>query len=66
MGSLQLECLQCGEVRSANTGLNEQLKAGDCKRCGYLGWARSDELSEVARRALRNRPPALRRLRAVA
>jgi hypothetical protein len=64
--SLQLECLQCGEIRNAEVGPREQLKAGECERCGYLGWARSEELTERTRRALRERPLHLRRLRAVA
>jgi predicted RNA-binding Zn-ribbon protein involved in translation (DUF1610 family) len=63
---LELECLQCGEVREASIGPRKQLKAGECTRCGYLGWARSEDLSELVRRALRERPVPRRRLRAVA
>jgi hypothetical protein len=43
---------------------------GDCPRCGYVGWAQPDDLSEQSRRALRDRPlelrsPHFRRLRTV-
>ena len=66
MEKLTLECLQCGETREVELGPASAMHAGDCARCGYLGWARTTELSELARRALRDRPPQLRRLRAVA
>jgi hypothetical protein len=37
--------------------------AGECQRCGYVGWASSDDLTQKARRELRDRPVARRRLR---
>ena len=40
--------------------------AGECPRCGYLGWAPSASLDEPVRRILRERPPEQRRLRLVA
>ena len=35
----------------------------ECPRCGYLGWAPVEALSESEREALRLRPPERRRLR---
>jgi hypothetical protein len=35
----------------------------ECPRCGYLGWALVQALSEGERRAFRLRPPERRRLR---
>lgn len=70
----QVECLACGQPRAAHPH-----RAGECPRCGYLGWAYADDLSETERRALRDnplparrphlrervlRPPAMRRLAA--
>jgi len=41
------------------------LDPGECTRCGYVGWARVDDLSEVARRLIRERPLERRSLRVV-
>jgi len=38
------------------------LTTGECPRCGYVGWARPDDLNERSRRALRERPLDRRRL----
>ena len=57
-----VECLACGDQRPMHPGHD----AGECTRCGYVGWARADELSEQARRALRERPLATRRIRITA
>ena len=43
-----------------------RLEGSECPRCGYLGWAEVDELTESVRKALRDRPVELRRLRVVA
>jgi ribosomal protein L37E len=53
-----VECLRCGKQRD--------YRDDECPRCGYVGWARTDELDEGARRRLRERPPEARRLRSVA
>jgi hypothetical protein len=66
MGTLQVECLRCGESRRIERSPWRILSADDCPRCGYLGWAPSIELTERSRRALRDRPIELRRLRVVA
>ncbi len=36
--------------------------AGECMRCGYVGWAPAEDLSEHTRRALRERPLESRRV----
>jgi hypothetical protein len=55
-----VECLCCGEQRVVVR--SGRLEApGECGRCGYLGWARSDSLTEETRRLLRERPPERRR-----
>jgi hypothetical protein len=62
MESLVVECLRCGTTRQAPPSplRNDQ---SDCPRCGYVGWAPVDALSERDRRALRDRPVERRRLR---
>jgi hypothetical protein len=61
----QVECLSCGHRRSVRA--DEHRSALDeCPRCRYVGWASSADLSERARRLLRERPlDVRRRLRAV-
>jgi ribosomal protein S27AE len=62
-----VECLNCGETRAArHESVHRVITDDSCGRCGYVGWARSDELSELARRQLRERPLARRRLLTVA
>jgi hypothetical protein len=61
MERLRVECLCCGTTR-----VRGERHGDECPRCGYLGWAASCDLNEAARRALRERPPERRRLRALA
>jgi hypothetical protein len=61
-----LECLNCGEVRRAPVTPWHLGEHVDCPRCGYVGWAESESLSESLRRALRERPVEKRRLHLVA
>jgi hypothetical protein len=62
-----VECLNCGETRDTREDGLRRVHLGDCcPRCGYVGWAPTDELTERARRALRNRPLARRRLLTIA
>jgi len=61
MEPLTVECLCCGAERTT-----EGREAGECPRCGYVGWAASRELTEAERCALRERPVERRRLHAVA
>jgi hypothetical protein len=52
-----VECLNCGETRRASReGLHRIHLDDSCPRCGYVGWAPSDDLTETARRVLRQRP----------
>jgi len=37
------------------------MDAGECPRCGYLGWAPSDAVTEDVRRQLRDVPVGARR-----
>ena len=53
------ECLCCGKVR-------EHERADECPRCGYVGWAPVQLLTEPERKLVRERPPERRKLRAVA
>jgi hypothetical protein len=55
MGTHVVECLRCGCQR-----LVRGHDAGECGRCGYVGWASAADLSEHTRRALRDRPLELR------
>ena len=54
-----VECLNCGKARRVGD------TAGECARCGYVGWAETDSLTETLRRALRERPPERRKLHAL-
>ncbi len=65
MGAFSVECLNCGELRTVAPEPSRHVEAGECARCGYLGWAYSADLTELVRRTLRERPPERRRLRAV-
>jgi transposase len=66
MASLSVECLRCGETRTLHSLSSRRLDAGECPRCGYVGWAASAELDEPRRRQLRERPVPSRRLHVVA
>jgi hypothetical protein len=50
-----VECLSCGLQRLV------AMDAGECPRCGYLGWAPSDAVTEDVRRQLRDVPVGARR-----
>ena len=60
--SITVECLQCGQPRTFAPGPRHDEQAGDCPRCGYVGWAYSTDLSERTRKLLRDLPVE-RRLR---
>jgi hypothetical protein len=60
----QVECLSCGYRRSIRAD-RRRSALDDCPRCRYVGWAASAELTEGARRLLRERPVDRRRLHAV-
>ena len=56
-----VECLHCGRQRSFAAVAAHTHDAGECPRCGYVGWAYAEELSEPRRRELRDRPLETRR-----
>ena len=60
-----VECLHCGEQRIYDTDGPHGHDAGECARCGYVGWAFADDLDERVRRLLRERPLERRRLHGV-
>jgi ribosomal protein S27AE len=61
---VRIECLSCGARRSV-VGDAQHLDPGECARCGYVGWARSEDLTDIARRLIRERPLERRSLRVV-
>jgi hypothetical protein len=56
---MRLECLSCGTPRSVPQA-SRRLDAGECRHCGYVGWARVAEISEQTRHALSERLLKLR------
>jgi DNA-directed RNA polymerase subunit RPC12/RpoP len=62
MESLVVECLRCGSHRELIPNPLRQANV-DCPRCGYVGWAPVEALTEQERRALQARPLERRRLR---
>jgi phage FluMu protein Com len=63
MGYVQVECLRCGETHTLRPAGYRHLDGGECPRCTYVGWATSEDVTEVTRKALRERPLERRRLR---
>jgi hypothetical protein len=62
-----VECLNCGDTRPARQDVVRHVAGADsCRRCGYVGWAPTEALTEAARRQLRERPLGRRRLLTVA
>jgi Zn ribbon nucleic-acid-binding protein len=62
---LAVECLRCGHPRELQLQPWSLLDSGECPACGYVGWARSAELTEMVRQSLRERPPEFRRMRPI-
>ena len=58
METRTVECLNCGKTRRVVSAA----ATADCPRCGYVGWAESESLTETLRRLLRERPLERRRL----
>jgi len=48
-----VECLKCGAARRATTFPSRAGRPDECTRCGYVGWAETESLTEAIRRALR-------------
>jgi len=62
--SIDAECLSCGKKRVVARPDGRQLYAGECPRCGYVGWAPAADLTERVRRLLREAPLPERRVSA--
>jgi DNA-directed RNA polymerase subunit RPC12/RpoP len=62
MESLVVECLRCGSQRKLSPDPLREANV-DCPRCGYVGWAPVEALSDDERRAMHARPLERRRLR---
>ena len=60
MERLTVECLRCGTSRAFEKNGEHRPDAGECPRCGYVGWAESSALSETVRRRIRELPPEQR------
>jgi hypothetical protein len=60
----RVECLSCGARRVVVSNADRRhVDAGECHRCGYVGWASCGELNADSRRQLRDRPLERRALR---
>jgi Zn ribbon nucleic-acid-binding protein len=49
-----VECLSCGATRRFVTNRLRPVQQDECARCGYVGWAQTESLTESLRRALRD------------
>jgi hypothetical protein len=54
MAQRLVECLNCGAPRKISTLPSRPGLLHECARCGYVGWAETDSLTETLRRALRD------------
>jgi hypothetical protein len=52
-----VECLSCGEAREVEMRTRGG-DAGECPRCGYLGWADRESLTDALRRGIQERTAA--------
>ena len=48
-------CLNCGAPRRVAAKASRPGDPHECGRCGYVGWAETETLTETLRRALRDR-----------
>ncbi len=48
-----VECLNCGEARPMADRAGRPQWLDECGRCGYVGWAEAESLTETLRHALR-------------
>ena len=49
-----VECLSCGATRRVVGTRLLAMQRDECSRCGYVGWADTESLTETLRRALRD------------
>ena len=59
----RVRCLECGITYVKPCGGSTIRRNPGCPRCGYVGWAPVNALTEDERRAMRARPLERRRLR---
>jgi Zn ribbon nucleic-acid-binding protein len=57
-----VECLKCGAARRVANRPSRPSQQDECMRCGYVGWAESETLTETLRRALREHTVEQRRV----
>jgi Zn ribbon nucleic-acid-binding protein len=62
MASKLVECLKCGAERRVTNQPLRPAQQDECTRCGYVGWAESETLTETLRRALRDHTVEQRRV----
>jgi ribosomal protein S27AE len=62
MASKLVECLNCGAARRVAIQASRPAQQDECGRCGYVGWAESETLTETLRRALRDHTVEQRRV----
>jgi hypothetical protein len=55
VASRVVECLNCGAVRHISKLPSRPGATHECPRCGYVGWAETESLTEALRRSLRER-----------
>jgi hypothetical protein len=53
VGAKFVECLSCGQTRRTGDEPLRLLQTDECPRCGYVGWAETESLTEALRRTLR-------------
>jgi hypothetical protein len=61
MASRLVECLNCGAARRVSAIASRPGNPDECRRCGYVGWADTETLTETLRRALREHTVEQRR-----
>ena len=61
MASKLVECLNCGAPRRVAVIPSRPADPDECLRCGYVGWADTETLTETLRRALREHTVEQRR-----
>jgi len=54
MAANLVECLNCGATRRIVVNRLHPTQRHECARCGYVGWAETESLTEALRRALRD------------
>ena len=65
MAARIVECLKCGAPRRVVKHAWRSTQHDECARCGYVGWAEPESLTEALRRALREHSLEQRRHAAV-